>query len=162
MCLAACATAACCCAGELCCSAMCMPFKAFGVEAKHFSKIGYVVFQVFWIVAALSSMFAGTWLMQWSVYIGLECPVESGSGDACFSASGLIRISLVLAIFQLVIFLIVLMRNDAAAVIHDGWWGLKFIVVGCMFAGSMWIPNEPYIVQYMKFSRLVSIVFLSY
>jgi hypothetical protein len=52
-----------------------MPFKAFGVEAKHFSKIGYVVFQLFWILAALSSMFAGTWLMQWSEYIGIECPV---------------------------------------------------------------------------------------
>jgi len=44
-------------------------------------------------------MFAGDWLMQWSLYIGIECPKESGSGDACFSASGLVRISLVLAVF---------------------------------------------------------------
>ena len=54
------------------------------------------------------------------------------------------------------------MRNDAAAVSHDGWWGLKFIIVGCLFVGSMWVPNEPYIVQYMKFSRFLSIIFLSY
>ena len=117
---------------------------------------------MFWIVAALSSMFAGTWLMQWSEYIGVQCPAESGSGDACFSASGLVRISLTLALFQFVIFSIVLMRNDAAAVIHDGWWGLKFIMVGCLFVGSMWVPNEPFVIQYMKFARVVSIVYLSY
>lgn len=54
------------------------------------------------------------------------------------------------------------MRNDAAAVIHDGWWGLKFIMVGCLFAGSMWVPNEPFIIQYMRFARIASIFYLSY
>lgn len=107
-------------------------------------------------------MFAGTWLMQWSNFIGVQCPVESGSGDACFSASGLVRISLSLAVFQLVIFVIVIMRNDTAAVIHDGWWGLKFILVGFMFAGSMWVPNWPYILWYMRFARIISVIYLSY
>ena len=38
------ATAACCCAGACCCNILCYPFKAFGVAAKNFSKIGYVAF----------------------------------------------------------------------------------------------------------------------
>lgn len=107
-------------------------------------------------------MFAGTWLVQWSEYVGIECPASSGSGDACFSASGLVRISLSLAAFQFVILCVVLFRNDAAAVIHDGWWGLKFFIVGGLFVGSMWIPNYPLIIGYMKFARIFSVIFLGY
>lgn len=44
MCLATCATTACCCAGEACCTAMCLPMKAIGVTSKNYSKIGYVMF----------------------------------------------------------------------------------------------------------------------
>ena len=44
MCLATCATAACCCAGSACCSCLCLPAKAIGIASKNYSKIGYVMF----------------------------------------------------------------------------------------------------------------------
>ena len=44
MCLTTLATSMICCAGATCCSCMCLPIKAFGVAAKNFSKVGYVMF----------------------------------------------------------------------------------------------------------------------
>lgn len=54
------------------------------------------------------------------------------------------------------------MKNDTAAIIHDGWWCLKCLIVAALFVGSMWIPNEPVIIGYMKFARIVSVAFLAY
>jgi Serine incorporator (Serinc) len=54
------------------------------------------------------------------------------------------------------------MKNDTAAVIHDGWWTAKFLIVAVLFVISMWIPNTPVIIGYMKFSRIFSVFFLSY
>ncbi len=54
------------------------------------------------------------------------------------------------------------MKNDTAAIIHDGWWCLKFLIVAALFVGSMWIPNTPVIIGYMKFARVVSVFFLAY
>lgn len=53
------------------------------------------------------------------------------------------------------------MRNNTAAVIHDGWWTLKFLIVAALFVSSMWIPNT-FMVGYMKFARVFSVIFLSY
>lgn len=99
MCLATLATSVCCCAGALCCECLCIPVKAFGVAAKNFSKVGYVFFQLFWILLAIGTMYAGTWFVDWTSWVGIQCPENSGNGDACFSASGLVRISFCLAIF---------------------------------------------------------------
>lgn len=59
-------------------------------------------------------------------------------------------------------FLITLMRNDTAAILHDGWWALKFLIVAVLFVTSMWIPNSPVLIGYMKFARVFSVFFLSY
>ena len=67
-----------------------------------------------------------------------------------------------LAWLQFVMFCITLMQNDTAAILHDGWWTLKSFIVLALFVGSMWIPNSPVIIGYMKFSRIVSVFFLSY
>ena len=162
MCLATCATAACCCAGEACCACMCLPMKLLGVAGKNFSKVGYVFFQLWWMLIAFATMYIGTWFVSWGHVIGIECPTQSGGSDACFNASGLVRISWSLAWFQFVILLICLMKNDTAAIIHDGWWCLKSFLVAALFVGSMWIPNTPVIIGYMQFARIVSVIFLAY
>lgn len=54
---------------------------------------------------------------------------------------------------------IILARNTAAAVFHDGCWGTKFLIVFGFFVGSMWIDNS-FFQGYMTFARIVSIVFL--
>jgi len=73
--------------------------------------------------------------------------------------SAIVRMSFVLACFHLLIFLIILGRNTAASVFHDGCWGFKFLFVLAFFIGSMWIPNS-FFIGFMGFSRLVSIGFL--
>ena len=99
-------------------------------------------------------------MVSWGQHVGIECPNDSG--DACFSASGLARISFTLAVFQFLMFLVTLLRNHCAAVIHDGWWTAKFLFVGALFVCSMWFPNYNFIIGYMKFSRIFSIFFLCY
>lgn len=54
------------------------------------------------------------------------------------------------------------MKNTVAAHLHDGWWCLKSLIVAALFVGSMWIPNSPVIIGYMKFARIVSVFFLAY
>jgi hypothetical protein len=71
MCLASLATTACCCAGAVCCECMCIPFKMFGVAAKNFSKIGYVAFQIVWLLITLLVITVGSWFTSWSTTIGI-------------------------------------------------------------------------------------------
>lgn len=107
-------------------------------------------------------MFAGNWLVSWGLTDGIDCPSQSGDGSACFSASGLVRMSWSLAIFQLLILVICLFKNDTAAVIHDGWWTLKFLIVAILFGTSFFIPNSPVIDYYLKGARYVSVGYLKY
>jgi hypothetical protein len=54
------------------------------------------------------------------------------------------------------------MRNDTAAIIHDGWWTLKSIIVAGLFIGSFFISNDPFFLGYMEFSRYVSVIYLCF
>ena len=53
------------------------------------------------------------------------------------------------------------LRNDCAAIIHDGFWCFKLLLVLIMAVGSLWIPNDPIIIGYMKLARYVTIPFLA-
>lgn len=117
MCLTGLATASICCAGEVFCSCVCLPFKLMGVLAANYAKLSYVIFQILWISIAFAILFAGTWLLRWGKFATVDCPEQSGDGSASFSASGLVRMSLSLAVFQLLILIVTLFRNDTAAII---------------------------------------------
>jgi hypothetical protein len=73
--------------------------------------------------------------------------------------SAIIRMSFVLACFHLIVFIVILGRNAAASIFHDGVWGIKFLFVLCFFIGTMWIPNS-FFIGYMTFARIISIAFL--
>ena len=75
--------------------------------------------------------------------------------------SAIIRMSFVLACFHAFIFVLILARNTAVAVFHDGCWMTKFFLVLAAFIATMWIPNE-FFLGYLNFSRYVSIIFLIY
>ena len=162
MCFGSCITMACCCAGAICCNVLCWPAKALGIASKNFAKIGYVCFQLFWIIFTISMMFLMRHVIDWTEHIDLQCPNESGGGTACAGASALVRVSLSLAFFHLIIFGVTCLRSDGAAMFHDGCWGLKmFMMIGFTVA-TLWIPNDPVIIGYMKFARWISIAFLTY
>ena len=89
----------------------------------------------------------------------LQCPDESGGATACMGPSAIIRMSFVLACFHTFVLCIILARNTAASIFHDGCWGTKFLFVLGFFIGTMWINNS-FFQGYMQFSRVVSILFL--
>ena len=153
-----CAGEAMCCAGTLCCKCLCAPCARMGVAAKNFAKVGFVVFQFFWMIISLILLFTAKKLVD-VLPSFLQCPASSGDGSSCMGPSAIIRMSFVLACFHFVVFLLVLLRNTAVAIFHDGCWGTKFLFVLAFFIGTMWIPNE-FFRGYMQFTRIVSIAFL--
>ena len=73
--------------------------------------------------------------------------------------SAIIRMSFVLACFHVFVLCVILARNTAASIFHDGCWGTKFLLVFAFFVGTMWIEND-FFKGYMSFARIVSILFL--
>jgi Serine incorporator (Serinc) len=112
-----------------------------GVAAKNFAKLGYMFFQLFWIIVGITIFFLARHLVRilpdW-----LQCPSESGDGTACLGPSAIIRMSFVLAGFHLTVFIITLTRGTFAAVFHDGCWMFKFLSVFLAFCGALYIPNS--------------------
>ena len=75
--------------------------------------------------------------------------------------SAIIRMSFALACFHTIVLIIILGRNTASAVFHDGCWLAKSLMVFTMFVGFMWIPNG-FFHGYMSFARFVSVFFMIY
>ena len=162
MCLGFCVGSALCCAGAACCNLICLPAKMAGVAAKNYAKIGYVVFSISMLILTICCMYFFNWLFDWTDVFGFNCPDASGGGSACAGASALIRMSWSLAIFHILMLIIVSLRNDFAAAFHDGCWGMKFLIVLGITIASLWIPNDPVMMGYLKFARVVSVFFLMY
>lgn len=154
-----CAGSALCCAGQLCCSCLCAPLKAAGVQAKQFSKIGYVVFDLIWILISITLMYTAYKLVDWQPLSALKCPDSAGGAANCMGPSVIIRMSFVLATMHVIVFLIATTRGTVAAIFHDGCWGTKFLYVLAFFIGSIWIPNW-FFVGYLTFAKYVSFFFL--
>ena len=128
------------------------------MPAKNFAKVGFVMFQAFWIITAITLLFTAKKLVE-VLPSFLQCPDESGGGTLCMGPSAIIRMSFVLACFHVFVLCVILARNTAASVFHDGCWGTKFLLVFGLFVGTMWISND-FFKGYMSFARIVSIVFL--
>ena len=67
--------------------------------------------------------------------------------------------SFALAILHIIIFFVTLFRTTISAIIHDGCWGVKYLLVFGIFFGSLFIDNE-FFKGYMSLARYVSIPFL--
>lgn len=156
--LLCCAGATACCAGQACCGLLCAPCSKAGVQKKNFAKIGYVFFQFFWIIVSIILLFTAKKLVEILPHF-LQCPSQSGDNAACMGPSAIIRMSFVLACLHTVVLCVILARNTAASVFHDGCWLVKFLFVFGFFIGTMWIPNS-FFEGYMDFSRVISIGFL--
>jgi hypothetical protein len=129
-----------------------------GVKSKNFAKVGYVCFQAFWVLVSIMLLFTARKLVD-ILPSFLQCPNESGGATACMGPSAIIRMSFVLACLHVVIFCVILARNTAASIFHDGCWAAKFIIVFSGFIGTLWIENS-FFKGYMDFARVVSILFL--
>jgi len=136
------------------------PCEKCGVANKNFSKIGYVFFQLSWMVFAIILMYTAKDLVGIFPKF-MQCDESTGGGSTCLGAQVLIRMSFVLACFHFVVFVVTLARNEMAALFHDGCWLVKNLSVFCFFIGCMFIPSD-FFRGYSSFSRFVSVVFLIY
>jgi hypothetical protein len=112
-----------------------------GITAKNFARLGYLFFQLFWIIIVISIFFLSKHIVSILPEF-LQCPGESGDKTACLGPSAIIRMSFVLACFHIVVFCIILARNTFSSVFHDGCWLFKFVAVMIAFGGSLFIPNH--------------------
>lgn len=160
MCLGWIAECACCCGAALCCSCFRGCAKSAGAADKTHSRIGYVMFQVFWIVLVIISMYLIEWinstLPTWVGNIG--CPPDQ---DSCFGASLLVRMSFALACTHGLIFLILLIRNEGAAKFNEGCWCVKFLICAAFLICWFFVDNS-FFQGYMVFASWVSWFFLAF
>lgn len=154
-----CAGSAACCAGQACCSLLCLPCSKMGVNSKNFAKVGYVFFQIFWVLMSIMLLFTARHLVGVLPEYMQFCPDESGGATACLGPSAIIRMSFVLACLHVFILCVILARNTPASIFHDGCWGVKFLIVLSGFIATLWINNS-FFRGYMDFARIASILFL--
>ena len=149
-----------CCAGAACCACLCAPCEKAGVQKKNYSKIGFVVLQLSWVIVAIIMLYTAKALVNILPHF-LQCPEESGGGSACMGVSAIIRMSFTLMVFHALVFIVCLARNDMAAIFHDGCWLFKNMMIFCFFIGMLFVRNE-FFRGYASFARYVSIIFLFY
>lgn len=82
-------------------------------------------------------------------------PVSS----ACFGVSAVLRMTFALFLFHLLILLLIIPRGEVSAVIHDGFWCCKFLLMLGTFIAFFFIHIDVFDV-WMEICRFVSICFL--
>jgi hypothetical protein len=139
---------------------MCTPCRKAGVSEKNYAKVGYVIFQLGWVIMAIIMLYTAKSLVEVLPHF-LQCPTESGGGSSCMGVSAIIRMSFSLMCLHIVVFVLILARNDTVAIFHDGCWLLKNLFVFGFFLGMLYVPNS-FFHGYASFARYVSVIFLFY
>ena len=93
----------------------------------------------------------------------LDCPEEMHlSDEVCLGTSLMLRMSFALCCFHILMFLMILARNDMVAAIHDGCWGTKFGLVCLLYTASFWYGNDFFLIGYLNLTKWVGTMFLIY
>jgi len=122
------------------CQCLCSAFQSCGASSKVFSRIGYALFALVWILFSTFLLyFAHHITMDW-LSEHLECTDEDTKAS-CIGVSSVYRMSFSLVVFHFILFLLCSCRNDVIAKINEGAWPLKFLVVLGFFSLTFIIPN---------------------
>lgn len=131
-----------CCAGSSICSLACCCCKAcFGTTFKEQVKLTYIMLNT---VVMIMTVIALYYLQElYSSYVKLfGCPIQSGGSDKCLGVSGVYRMSFTLCCMYFVLMFCMLFRGRFAKEANEGFWALKLMMIGGVFYGSLYIPNE--------------------
>jgi len=74
----------------------------------------------------------------------------------------MLRMSFALGVFHLIVFIVILARNDVVAAFHDGCWGTKTILVLSIFVMSFWLSNTYIMGSFLSMTKWISMIFLLY
>mmetsp|Transcript_18059 Transcript_18059/g.13005 ORF Transcript_18059/g.13005 Transcript_18059/m.13005 type:complete len:115 (-) Transcript_18059:855-1199(-) len=113
------------------------------------------------ISIAIIAMYALKPVFEYSQWVGIECPTESGGSSNCFGLSGIVRMCFVLSIFHLLIIICSSCKRGISAVIHDGCWLTKTLIVIGSWIATFWIPNTS-LEWYLDSAKWVSMVYLCF
>lgn len=122
------------------CQCLCSAFKCCGASSKVFSRIGYALFALVWIILSTLLLYFGHYITIGSLADYLGC-TDSATKDSCIGLSSVYRMSFSLVVFHLILFLLCSCRNEVIAAINEGAWPLKFLAVLGFFALTFAIPN---------------------
>jgi len=73
--------------------------------------------------------------------------------------SAVLRASLILFIYHIVILISLIPRGKCSSIVHDGWFTFKFLLLFGSFIASFWMPNS-FFVGWAEFCRAGSILYL--
>ena len=122
---------------------------------KTLSKIGYILFSLFWVFIAFILLFTAKEVFEyWKDYVNWP-----SGGSSWFGSSAIFRMSFILMLFHILIVSVILPRMSWSAYFHDGLWIIKFLLVLICFIFTLWIPNIFFQI-YGYFSLIISSFFL--
>ena len=152
-----CVSSGLCCAGEVACSTLCCLCSLCGLTPRNFSKVAYVFLDLAFVGVSIALMFTLQPLFE--RYDFLQCNSESGGGDSCLGTAAVLRMSFVLFLFHLTLLVVMLPRCECSAIIHNGCWCAKVLVIIAAYVAVFWIPNSFYW-GWAHFARAVSGIYL--
>ena len=90
----------------------------------------------------------------------ITCPESAGTDfSTCLGVSAVYRASLALAIMHFIILFCCTMRNRMSKEVNEGSWFCKFLSVGLIFFGLLYVDNS-FFVTYSNMAKTVSGFFL--
>ena len=126
--------------GATACQCLCSLFGLCGATKKVFSRIGYVMFMVLWIILSIIFLFYGHYIFKIPfIEDYVSCDTDN---DACIGVSAVLRTSFTLTLFHLLLFLVCLCGGDVVSALNEGAWPLKIIVVMAFFVLTLFMPTN--------------------
>ena len=148
-----------CCITTACCNALCCICSKCGAPRRVFARLGYVVFSLICVVFSIIMLYFGNYIFSYFNKF-LDCP-DDHTKDSCLRISAVYRMSFILAIFHLVLFLICLCKSKISSAIHEGAWPLKIIIIVALYICTFFINNSVLKV-YGYITMVTSGIFLVY
>ena len=121
-------------------------------------KVGYgLLALIFAILLALAMFVFSDWINFVASWVG--CVGSTTSKSLCVGVHSAFRLSGCFVLFHILIALSCLTRDGFSKCVNEGLWGLKMFFIAGLFAGSLFIPNEYWLV-YSRVAQWASLVYL--
>ena len=168
-CLGCCASSACC-GGRKACKVICFGPRSCGIKPKVLPRLGYVMIQLialsigFLLMHKLRPAYTleestdDNRCLNDEAYSTLTGEELESQEIACYRTISILRMTFAMLAFHAIIILLTFLRNDFAAIIHDGAWLFKVMVMAGLYVGSFWLPFSV-IKTWFQVSKYASIVY---
>ncbi|CAG9328271.1 SERINC3_1 [Blepharisma stoltei] len=157
--VASCASSAICCAGSACCNCMCGTcMKCCKTSHHHHMRLGYLVLMIIAAGFGILFLYEGKNMMTpWTKYGLVNC--DGNSESVCLGVQTVYRESFALALFFLLMLFLSIPGGKFSAIINQGAWIFKTLIIIAIFIITFFIDNAFFDV-WREICRYVSMFFL--